>query len=157
MTINLYNTTSPNNKIVKTLTNLTALSGELREECDLINPVIRVEGMQYRSFNYAYIPDFNRYYFITGYRSLGHNMLELSLKVDVLMSYRTQILASTSYIERASLNTVTEPDIDDGSKISKSGLTDTVVEYNAGASASFTSGAVILLTVGMFVEPPASE
>lgn len=152
MTITLYNNTSPNNKINKTLTNATQLSGEFREEVGVLTPTFRVEGMQYRSFNYAHIPDFNRYYFITGYRSLGHNMLELELEEDPLMTRKTGILATRAYIERASLQSATEPDIDDGSRISKSGLTDTIIEYNS--SISPTSGAVILLTVGKFVELP---
>lgn len=149
MTITLYNTTSPNNKTNKTLTNATVLTGDFREETGLLSPVFRVEGMQNRSFNYAYIPDFNRYYYIEEYRSLGHNILELQLKVDVLMSYKTSIYTTNAYIERASLATATEPDIDDGTRISKSGLTDTIYEYNTGSgSTSFGTGSVILLTVG---------
>ena len=155
MTITLYNNTSPNNKINKVLTNSTQLTGDFREETGLISPVFRVEGMQNRSFNYAYIPDFNRYYYITGYSSLGHNILELQLKVDVLMSYKTDIYATTGYVERASLNTATQPDVDDGMRISKAGLTDTVIEYNS--SISPTVGAVILLTVGEYFQAPASE
>ena len=41
--------------------------------------------------NYAYIANFGRYYFIEGQRILPGNQIELSLKVDVLMSWKTVI------------------------------------------------------------------
>lgn len=154
MTITLYNTTSPNNKINKTLTNATVLTGDFREETGLLSPVFRVEGMQNRSFNYAYIPDFNRYYYIEEYRSLGHNILELQLKVDVLMSYKATIYTTNAYIERASLNTAIDRDIDDGTLLSKANLTDYFYPYNT--SINTTGGDVVLVTVGEYIQQSQS-
>ena len=147
MNITLYNTTSPNNKINKTLTNATVLTGDFREETGFLSQVFRVEGMQNRSFNYTYIPDFNRYYYIEEYRSLGHNILELQLKVDVLMSYKTDILNTTVILERTSMPSNAILDINDGSMVSKEGMKDEIYEFQ-NSPIDFQYGSVILMTVG---------
>lgn len=41
--------------------------------------------------NYAYIPEFNRYYFINDIISIRKNIWQLVMNVDVLMSYRKEI------------------------------------------------------------------
>ena len=50
--------------------------------------------------NYAYIPDFNRYYFITDIVSAGRNLWQVTMSVDVLMSYYGEIMDLTALIDR---------------------------------------------------------
>lgn len=50
--------------------------------------------------NYAYISDFNRYYFIADIVSLGRNLWQVKMSVDVLMSYYGQIMELTALIDR---------------------------------------------------------
>lgn len=50
--------------------------------------------------NYAYIPDFNRYYFITDIVSVGRNLWQVTMSVDVLMSYYGEIMDLTALIDR---------------------------------------------------------
>lgn len=52
------------------------------------------------TFNYCYIPDFGRYYFITDW-SWDLGLWDVSLKCDVLGSYRTQIGNENLYALRA--------------------------------------------------------
>lgn len=52
-------------------------------------------------FNYAYIQEFNRYYFITDL-TFNVGFWELTFKVDVLASYLDQINTSSQYIIRTS-------------------------------------------------------
>lgn len=52
-------------------------------------------------FNYAYIQEFNRYYFITDL-TFNVGFWELTFKVDVLASYLDQINVSTQYVIRTS-------------------------------------------------------
>jgi len=52
------------------------------------------------SANYVYIPDFNRYYFINDITSVRQNLWRLSLHVDVLMSYKKEILNTKAFISR---------------------------------------------------------
>ena len=147
MDIILYQTTSPNNKIDKTLTNPVTLSGEFREETNLVNPEVRVEGMQYKAYNYAYIETFGRYYFIKEYRSLGHNQLVLYMEVDPLMSFKTDILATEILLDKTSVTGHATMDINRGNLESSEGLTQRVLEYD-GLAADFETGTCVLLTVG---------
>lgn len=82
---------SEKNKIGKTLTDTTTFSGTLREETSILNPVVVIEGDDLTGFNYAYISAFSRYYFITDITSVRNNLWRVSLKVDVLESFGTQI------------------------------------------------------------------
>lgn len=50
--------------------------------------------------NYAYIPEFNRYYFVTDITAIGRNLWMISMSVDVLMSYYGDILNLNAFIAR---------------------------------------------------------
>lgn len=110
MNLKLYTNVSEKNCIGKKLINETDFQGVLREQSSIINPIIKVQSTKLPNFNYAYVPDFNRYYFIVGIRNISTNIWELSLGVDVLESFKsslanqlvilsdTQITGATNYI-----------------------------------------------------------
>lgn len=87
MIINLYNNESPANKISKNITLITALSGELRGETNVVSPIVRVYATAFPSFNYARIPAFNRYYYLRDVRQVRNDVWEMSLESDPLMSF----------------------------------------------------------------------
>lgn len=94
MEITLYTNESEKNKLEKTITNSILLEGNLRDESSIINPIILIssnkEDIPYM-YNYAYIPAFGRYYFITDIESVRTGIWRVSMHVDVLMSYKEQI------------------------------------------------------------------
>lgn len=91
-TISLFKTSSENNRVVKTLTDEKQLSGELRNQTSVLNPSIRIESADNIStYNYAYISEFGRYYYITDIVSVRTNCWIVSLRCDVLMSYKDEI------------------------------------------------------------------
>lgn len=92
MEITLYTNNSEKNKINKTLINPTIYEGNLRDVTDVINPIILLETATIGEHNYAYIPQFNRYYFITAISSVRTGLWAVALQVDVLMSFKTDIL-----------------------------------------------------------------
>lgn len=98
--LNLYQMNQENNRVDKDLISVGALSGTLREETSIINPVILIEFNKAINFNYVYIPLFNRYYFINEIVSVRTNLWRLSLSCDVLMSYKSDILNLECYIAR---------------------------------------------------------
>lgn len=91
MNITLYINKSEKNKIGKNLSNDFSLSGALRDATNIINPVILIELNEIGNYNYCYIPDFNRYYFITDITVIRTGLFAISLMVDVLESFKTSI------------------------------------------------------------------
>ena len=90
-----YNNAAEANRVDKAsyLSNATTFTGTLREECSLIRPEILVEASTVPNFNYCYIASFDRYYFVTSISSVRNDLWRVSLNCDVLMSYKSQILA----------------------------------------------------------------
>ena len=82
----------------KDLTAGVTLSGTLRNESNVVNPSIVINIENPTIYNYAYIEDFKRYYFITDYISLRTGIWQINLKSDVLMSFKDSILASSVLI-----------------------------------------------------------
>lgn len=91
MNITLYINKSEKNKIGKNLSNDFSLSGNLRDATNIINPVILIELNEIGNYNYCYIPEFNRYYFITDITVIRTGLFAISLMVDVLESFQTSI------------------------------------------------------------------
>lgn len=102
MNIVLYSNSSEINAVDKNLTELTTLTGTLREQSSIIDPIITISGIDnyISQMNYAYIPQFNRYYFITNVESVRNNLWRVSFHVDVLHTYREAIRANSAIIER---------------------------------------------------------
>ena len=91
-TISLFKTVSENNRVVKTLTDEKQLSGELRNQTSVLNPSIIIESADNIStYNFAYISEFGRYYYITDIISIRTNCWVVSMRCDVLMSYKDEI------------------------------------------------------------------
>jgi len=93
---------SERNKINKDITNIETLTGNLRATTSIIDPVIVIEGdlSDYVDCNYMTIEEFNRSYFITNIRSLANDLIEITAHVDVLYSFKDEILNNTGIIRR---------------------------------------------------------
>lgn len=101
MNIKFYTNLSEKNAMNKNITLLDDFTGTLREESSIIDPVITFTSLSNLSgCNYAYIPEFGRYYFVDNITCLRNNYYQVSMHVDVLMTYKDQILANNAIIER---------------------------------------------------------
>lgn len=80
------------------------IQGTLRDGSSLIDPVILIEanapGFHANGYNYCYVEEFGRYYYITNIISTNHTLWEIHCHVDVLMSYQEQIRAQTAIVAR---------------------------------------------------------
>ena len=92
MNIIFYNNNSENNRLIKTITQISTGSGTLREPCNMIDPSVLTAITDVSNINYAYIADFGRYYFIRKITVDRENLYRIDMHVDVLMSNRTALL-----------------------------------------------------------------
>ena len=101
MTIDLYINKSEKERVTKTLSSEKSFTGTLREQTSIIDPTISIESTDNLSqYNYMYIPDFGRYYYIRNVESVKNGLWRITGHVDVLMSFKNQILANSGVIER---------------------------------------------------------
>ena len=92
MDIVLYVNSSEKQAINKTISSGETLTGALRDESSVINPSFLIQHANPTGYNYCYISEFGRYYFITDIVSVRTNLWRVNCTVDVLMSFKTQIL-----------------------------------------------------------------
>lgn len=105
MDIQLLQTIDPPNKLNKTVIEVATITVTLKDNTDFITPVIRLSPSYISTaFNYAYIPDFNRYYYLNGKGVLIGKLVEYTLRVDVLMSWKAAIKDSTVIASRSTNN-----------------------------------------------------
>lgn len=71
----------------------------------IITPTVRLNG-DMSAYNYAYISDYGRYYYITDCIRVNGDMSEIQLSVDVMATYKTEIAGTSAYIQRASAASV---------------------------------------------------
>ena len=82
------------------LSDFTWMTGSLREESSIVAPVITVEYAGFPNWNYAYIPNFGRYYFIADIVSVRTNLWRISFRVDPMMSFKEFIKGTPALIAR---------------------------------------------------------
>lgn len=102
MEIIIYKNNDDDRVVTKNISTLTTLTGTLREDCSIIDPVIKVEGMTNAiaaAANYAKIADFGRYYFIKDIIFTG-NLFEIHMHVDVISSFQTELKNLEAVIAR---------------------------------------------------------
>ena len=102
MTIKLYHNDSDKRTVNKTLTNEGSLTGAtIIDDTTILQPRLRVRdnGIIMVQYNYCYIADFKRYYYITNI-TVSNGYIIIDCKVDVLMSYANEIKACTGVIAR---------------------------------------------------------
>lgn len=95
---------SENNKIQKDITTGETLSGTLRNESNVINPVILISAENPTNYNYCYIEEFKRYYYIKDFTSVRTGIWQLFLQCDVLMSFASEILACSAILNETTEN-----------------------------------------------------
>ena len=132
MEITLYKTSDENNKIDKTLSEPYKMIGSLRNESNVIRPSILVEIENPTKYNYMYIPDFGRYYFIKEITSVRTNLWRLDCEVDVLKSYADKIKTLTVIINKNKDYSKTNQYIDDGSFIIENKNTIEIKNFSNG-------------------------
>ena len=90
MELQIYNNNSNTNVLNKKIALIDTLSFNFKSDSSILQPSLILKN--YKSGNYCYIKELNRYYYITDIRVLNGGLYQLQLDVDVLMTYKTEIL-----------------------------------------------------------------
>lgn len=145
MKIKLFKTSSPRKKLVKELTDGITLVGTLRAQSSVMAPTFSVQDTAVIGYNYCYIPDFGRYYYINGINALRANLLELSLGIDVLMTYAEAIRKNYAIVDKVQNFGAAYNYINDGSWVNTNRMDQSIINFSGGFN---DNGEFILITAG---------
>ena len=99
MQIDTYICLSDKNNIPKVLQNPISVTGALRSEDDITEPVIDVTSAIPLQCNYCYIADFHRYYFVS-MEVIRTGLYRMHCSCDVLQSFYDQFFDSPCILSR---------------------------------------------------------
>lgn len=109
MEITFYLNQDEPNKVNKTLGTGYLVDGNLKESCRIENPSILIEtDIDINGYNYFYIPEFNRYYFRTEYEVVRNNLIRVSGRTDVLMSFKTEMQNFDVILDHSEVKDITD-------------------------------------------------
>lgn len=102
-TISLGIITQDQRTVVKNFTASVTKQCDFYGEFDLYSPIVKIEyDEKVFGYNYVYLPELNRYYFITSIKGEPGTILYLQLREDVLMTFKNQILSLNCEVVRSS-------------------------------------------------------
>ena len=104
MTIKTYRFLGDSRKVDKTLLSVSTYSNAvIVGDMSIHNPTISLQLDSFTdviNFNYIYISELRRYYYVEDSTIRADGFVQIRCKVDVLKSFKNDILASTQYIDR---------------------------------------------------------
>ena len=145
MDVTLCNNSSEKNEINKTISNGGVFFCTLRAETSVSDPEILLEyNGNLSGYNYCYIPDFDRYYYITDIISVRNNLWMVKCHVDVLMSFKQSILSSVAILEESTETGISNYLSNDVWRALSKDKT-SIIPFSSGLN---SSGEYILITAG---------
>ena len=123
------------------------MNGSIKTPTSAMNVVIEIEKsnpVKY-GYNYMYIAEFGRYYFIDDIKNISNNRWIITASVDVLFSFIDDILATTAIIDKTETENAANLYLDDGSFVMDSRKYNEVKEFPSGLN---ENGSYILICAG---------
>lgn len=145
MEVQFFYNMSDSRVINKNIAAGETFQGQARDEVDVMNPVIRFDKPDVLRYNYAYIPEFQRYYDITDRTAFREGLWDVSFAVDVLMSFRGDISQLAVVVDKQSMLENGDEYIDDSSLVAENVMFQTVYNFQNGFN---DTGEFILITAG---------
>lgn len=125
----------------------TQVAVTLKEPCGFLNPSLKLTLDTFNfEWNYCYIPDFSRYYYVEETTILARNLCQVDVSVDALGSFRAEILASSQYVLRAAQGY--DEDIIDMMYPAKAGRKVDVKTLQIATSTPYRSGFYVVGAIG---------
>lgn len=145
MQVIFYYNLSDARVINKRLIDGETFEGQARDEIDVMNPIIRFDKHDVLRYNYAYIPELERYYSIASRTAFREGLWDVSFSVDVLMSFRGDINQLPVVVDKQSMTANGNEYIDDSSLVAENVMFQTVYNFPNGFN---DKGEYILITAG---------
>lgn len=95
MNVTFYNNLSNYNVVNKSLEEINIISFTFKENSNIITPSLILKN--YKGGNYCYIEELERYYYIKDIDLLGNGLIKVNCELDVLMSYKEDIINNNFY------------------------------------------------------------
>lgn len=89
--------------LVKTSNEITTREVRLKSGSSIIDPILimkKLSDSHIRQFNYAFIKEYQRYYFVNDITEMNGDLISVSLHVDVLSSFANDIKGLSCLIIR---------------------------------------------------------
>lgn len=144
MIVTLGHTSDERWVVGKSFTVLENYSGDLRGECSMTAPTIRIQSAEPPSGNYAHIPAFSRYYYIADIVSVRTGVWDVSLVCDVLTTYAAAIRDAIAVID-ATETTGTETYLPGDAWVATAKAKTDIIPFPDGL---LSTGEYILITSG---------
>ena len=93
MKVRFYNFSKRKNSTAIPSSSYTELTVLLKNDTSVHDPVLQIAGGPNITYNYAYIPTFDRYYFVKDYVSVANGLTDYYLSEDVMGSHVSEISA----------------------------------------------------------------
>ena len=149
MQIDLFTCKCERNRINKTeyLSNRFTLDGTLRKQTSATSLSIDIEKTNPLTYdyNYMYIGEFDRYYFIDDISSVRNRLWTITASTDVLMSFKNDILTSSVILDKVENELAANLYLDDGSFVMDSRKYNEIKEFPNGLN---ENGQFILICAG---------
>lgn len=145
MEVIFYYNLSDDRAINKSLSGASTFEGFIRGEVNIMSPIIRFENNGVLRYNYAYVPEFQRYYSVKEKVCYRQGIWDISFDVDVLMSFRNDILNLDAVVDKQASSVIGNEYIDDSSLVAENVMFQTVYDFPNGFN---DTGEYILITAG---------
>ena len=145
MEVQFFYNASDARVINKRLLDGETFSGQARDEVDVMSPVIRFDNPGVLRYNYAYIPELQRYYDVVNRTAFREGLWDITFSVDVLMSFRGDISQLAVVVDKQSMLANGNEYIDDSSLVAENVMFQTVYNFTNGFN---STGEYILITAG---------
>lgn len=149
MQVVFYRNSSEDRHVNKKLTNVDTFDVELKDSCSVQNPVLLLS--KYSKVNYCYIEDFGRYYYIDDITQIRKNLWQYTLRCDVLMSLKNDILNSKAIVERTESHKYYNKNFDDSewNRMVEARCANQILNFPEKFVKNFSDGKYVLVTVGV--------
>ena len=149
MQINLFVCNAEKNRVDKNnyLGNRFAIDGVIKDTTSAVDILIKIEKTNplENNYNYLYVPDFKRWYFITDIINVHNKIWVIKAHVDVLQTFKNDIKTSMAIIDKNELQNISNVYYDDGSFISDVRKDIQIIEFDNGFN---DNGSNILICAG---------